>query len=349
MSYASVTKPSVGDPIKLSTIEAIIDNQAFFQSSIGANAGFNADGSFESPGASGSEPALGWTESAGNALTITRESSSAEPNAHGQYCLKFAGSFGQTGGIETAIFPVDELENYVISAVHSVDDAGDKFEIQFITYERDGATSVHTVSNPMFTNVVTGNEGFNDTASAKYDWVVSPGANARFAKIKIIFTVNSSVASAGYLDHVQIYTHRAAAVFKQPLFWGSTGGAAASPANTVEFYAPLRCRTYAYFYNETKKLITAVSLAAASSPTVTITSSTAGVMGTATANTATGFRQISWYSEIWYESSVGIGHQETAELVDSESGLLDTVVTATAGGISRPDVSLVLIYVPENL
>lgn len=342
MAYSTVSKPSVGDPIKLSTIEGIIDNQEHFQASIAANAGFNADGSFENPGASASEPALGWNESSGNALTIARTNTGADPNAHGEYSLKFSGSFGQTGGIETDLFPVSDLEPYVITIASQVDNVSDKFEIQFITYERDGATGVQTVSNPLFTDASTSDEGINDTTMTKRQWVVSAGTDARFGKIKVIFTVNSSVASAGYLDHVNFERQgNRTIVYKHKLFW-ETDGTGNSKANTLDVYCPKWCKTYFIRYDETKRIITGVTTTA----TLTMTA------GTTTATLAdipskTSGRGVSWLGEIDH-STTNQTLSITAPLVDDQSGLVETTVTATAGGVSNTE-SLHVVYVPEIL
>lgn len=351
MAYSTVSKPSVGDPIKLSTIEGIIDNQEHFQASIAANAGFNADGSFENPGASVSEPALGWNESSGNALTIARTNTGADPNTHGEYSLKLSGSFGQTGGIETDLFPVSDLEAYVITIASQVDDSGDKFEIQFITYERDGATSVQTVSNPLFTDASTSDEGINDATMTKRQWVVSAGTDARFGKLKVIFTVNSSVASAGYLDHVNFERQgNRTIVYKHKNFWELDGTGTSILAHEMDVYCPKWCKTYFVRYNETKRIITGTNQNVSYPMHLTMTA------GTTTATIAdipakTSGRGVSWLGEIDH-STTNQTLTIIGPLVDDQSGLVETTVTATAwtglSGFTNPE-SLHVVYVPEIL
>lgn len=253
MAYSTVTKPSVGDPIKLSTIEGIIDNQEHFQSSIAANTGFNADGSFESAGASGSEPALGWTEVSGNALTIERSNTSSDPNIHGEYTLKFSGSFGQTGGIESGLFPVSELELYELSITSMVDNIGDSFKIKVISYERDGTTSVQTVTNPYVTNGGTSNEGLNHTSGmTETKWMIDTGTDSRFAKVQILFTVNSSIASAGYTDQ---FTFRKATAVIKTEFTDLNSATLLGSANSIDVYCPKFCTVGFFSFDTTNKQV----------------------------------------------------------------------------------------------
>lgn len=199
MPYTAVTKPSVGDPIKLSTIEAIIDNQAFFNSSLSSNVSFGADGDFEAT-PTGSDPALGWTDG-GGPVTFSRSSSAGDPNISGQYCLKASGDAGDTNYIESDLFPIAANETYLLDVTTMVDTAGDKWTVEFISYERDGATGpVQTVKQPEMTKS-TGEVGMGYTSGmTRKQWVVDGGSTGRWAKIKITFTVNSSTASDGYID-----------------------------------------------------------------------------------------------------------------------------------------------------
>lgn len=204
MSYSSVTKPNVGDSVKARTIQEIIDNQDVFNSSLSGNKVFNADGDFEATPGSG-DPALGWTDG-GGAATIARSSASGDPNSSGQYCLKFTGgSASDSNYIESDIFPIDAEQVYKLAFVSKVDDAGDEFKVEFISYQRDGTTGpVQTVANPRFKDT-NGNYGFNFTSGmVRREWLVDGGANGRWAKIKISWTCNSSAASAGYADKFEI-------------------------------------------------------------------------------------------------------------------------------------------------
>lgn len=230
MAYTSITKPSVGDPIKLSLIEAMIDNQVHFYNSLSASASFNADGDFEaSP--TGSEPALGWTDGGGPA-TWARSSDAADPNISGQYTLKCSGDAGDTNSIESALFPISENETYELTLTSKVDNIGDHFQVSFISYERDGATGpVQTVKSPIVTDA-SGNAGFNYTSGmTTATWLVDGGATGRWAKIKIDFEVNAGGASAGYID---LFTLRPArGMYRQvfPAFNNAT-------AQTIEIYCP---------------------------------------------------------------------------------------------------------------
>lgn len=200
MPFSAVTKPSVGDPIKLSTITGMIDNQDFFNTQLDTSSTFNADGNFEAT-PSGGDPAQGWTKT--GAATVARSSSSGDPNGSGEYTLKFSGSASDTAQITTAVFPIDEYKAYVISLGSQVDDAGDRFLVEFISYQRDGTTGpVQTVTNPVWDDST--NTGINHTSWHRDEWVVDGGSGGKWAKIRITWTCNSSTASDGYIDMFSI-------------------------------------------------------------------------------------------------------------------------------------------------
>jgi hypothetical protein len=173
-------------------------------------------------------------------LTIERSNTSSDPNIHGEYTLKFSGSFGQTGGVESGLFPVSELETYFINASCQVANAADKFEVQFVSYERDGSTSVQTVSNPFFTDANNSVSGWADSSMIKQAWPVNAGPDARFAKIRILFTVNSSVASEGYFDNLTIETIKSGQYnWVTQNFYGDLGGSGSVIVNnTLTMYIP---------------------------------------------------------------------------------------------------------------
>lgn len=248
MPYSAVTKPSVGDPIKLSTIEGLIDNQTFFNTSLDTSSTFNADGNFEAT-PSGGDPAQGWTKT--GAAVVIRSSTSSDPNSNGEYCLKFGGSASDAGVIETDIFPIDEYKAYVISAGFQVDDTGDQFKVEFISYQRDGSTGpVQTVQNPRHYDGT--NTGINDTTWKRHEWVVDGGTNGRWAKLKITWTCNSSSSSAGYLDSLTIEPMHREVRYVLPDFYGNG-------ANTLDCYCPRWCKTEFTTYDANNDLVASAS------------------------------------------------------------------------------------------
>jgi hypothetical protein len=241
MAYSAVTKPAVGDPIKLSTITGIIDNQDHFNSTItSGGVGFAADGDFEATPASG--PASGWTDG-GGAATIARSNNPSGANGSGEYSLKFSGNASETNYVETALFPISEYKPYALSISCKTDAAGDQFTVSFITVERDGATSVQTVTNPVHSDGT--NSGLNPTTWKNFEWVVDGGTNSRFAKIKIAWTCNSTAASAGYVDNFTITeATRSEYRFYLPLF-------ISNGAHSFTCHAPNWMRTTITTYDDT--------------------------------------------------------------------------------------------------
>lgn len=229
MSYTAVTKPSVGDPIKLSTITGLIDNQDYFSTTLGASTIIGADGSFETA-PSGSDVAVGWSKSG---TAGVERSSTAGSNSEGQYNLRFIGSGSDSATILSPKFAVDEKQPYVISVGCKNDDAGNQFLVEFITYGRDKSTGpVHTVTQPVLT--VGSNSSFNNTSFKKYNWVVDAGTNGKWAEIKITWTCGST-ASQGYLDNVTLEPMKSRVVHAlyQPF---NSGG-------SIEYYCPKYCMT----------------------------------------------------------------------------------------------------------
>lgn len=235
MSFAAVTKPSVGDPIKLSTIESLIDNQDFFNTQIGSVTAFGADGNFETT-PSGGDPAQGWTTTGDGAALAVRSSSSGDPNSSGKWTMKIGGSAGDELSIITKdAFKIDSHKAYIISVGTQVDNAGDRFEIDFISYQRDGATGpVQTVRNPIWGDST--NIGINHTNWHRDEWVVDGGLTGKWAKIKITWYCNDSTASNGYIDNLTIEPMHREVRFITPE-WADSNN------NSLIVYCPRYCQT----------------------------------------------------------------------------------------------------------
>lgn len=235
MSYTAVTKPSVGDPIKLSTIEALIDNQSHFNTQLGSSSFLGADGNFETA-PSGGNPAEGWQTVGSGAAVAVRSSSSGDPNGSGQFCLKFGGSAGDELSIKTVSkFKIDAQKAYIISAGTQVDNAGDRFEIDFISYQRDGSTGpVQTVRNPIWDDST--NTGLNHTSYRRDEWVVDGGSSGRWAEIVITYYNNSSSTSSGYIDNITVEPAHREVRFITPK-WANSNN------NNLNIYCPNHYQT----------------------------------------------------------------------------------------------------------
>lgn len=231
MPYTAVTKPSVGDPIKLSTIEGLIDNQTFFNTSLDTSSTFNADGNFEAT-PSGGDPAQGWKKT--GAATVERTDTGGT-NGRGKWALKFSGTDTDVGTIITDKFSIEEQSAYIISLGCITDDVADRFKCEFISWQRDGATGpVQTVENPRWYD--GNNDGLNNTSYRRWEWVVDGGTDGKWAQIQITWTCKAGASSAGYLDEVTIHKAHREARF-------AVSGIDAAGAGTIEFYCPKYYRT----------------------------------------------------------------------------------------------------------
>ena len=102
MAYVAATKPTVGEATKKTLVDAIIDNQTYFNSVIGTNAAgvsLIPNGSFEDVTAGVPD---GWTETEHSAGTGSVDT--ATP-AHGATAYKFVSAGAPGGGyLETTDF-----------------------------------------------------------------------------------------------------------------------------------------------------------------------------------------------------------------------------------------------------
>lgn len=201
MPYTAVTKPSQGDPTLKSFADALIDNQAYFNSQLSTiasvaipNASFEIDSD-----ADGYPDEWTFTSYNDGTLTITGNGKADTAVSHGSYALKITAPGVSGGGyLETDNFiEVTPNRVFTMSWQHyaSVTNIRDKVEVRW--YD---ANQTYISTTTIYTSIT------NPTA----DWAPQfghalPPSTARFAKVRLVGAENTtSVAGSSYWDDVRV-------------------------------------------------------------------------------------------------------------------------------------------------
>lgn len=177
MPYTAITKPNLGDPTKLSFANALIDNDAFFQTEISAiRANQVPNGSFELP-AGGTGTPDRWIKTENSGWTIAQDSADS---VHGKISAKFT-TPGSTVGIGAILESSDYFETSANTPVNleweqqsSVAAIRVRVILQWFdgSLVSQGATTIYdSTANPI--------------AWAKQAGAATPPAAAKLAKINI--------------------------------------------------------------------------------------------------------------------------------------------------------------------
>ena len=202
MPYTNLTKPSQGDTTRKAEIDALIDNDNFFNSQLSVLGAVGVpNGSFETDGDSDGTPDE-WTTTlyTGGAFTITGQGKADTENFHGQFAVKLTspGGSGNGGGeiITDNFFAVTPGRVLEVSWAQKSSVTNIRNKVQVLFYSGAQAL-VSTVT--VYTSIT------NPTSWLTQAGVAAAPSTARYAKIKLIGAENTTtVAGSAYFDDVRI-------------------------------------------------------------------------------------------------------------------------------------------------
>jgi len=196
MPYTSITKPPIGTATRKSIIDALIDNQEYFNGNISVSSRINMipNGSFEE--ISGTLP-LKWniTNYSGGSSAIDSANS-----ADGQYSLRFTSSSVANGGgdaVTEDYIPVISTEYYYWSIFRGASAAGISCRVNLDWYDSSKTyiSTTTVLSETSSPTTLTLSEG---TAAAP--------SSAKFVRVKLVGGVPGTGTATGsiYFDAVQL-------------------------------------------------------------------------------------------------------------------------------------------------
>jgi hypothetical protein len=208
MSYTQITKPTQGDPTQKSTIDALIDNDAYFQGIISSLTGFSVpNGSFELDSDADGTPDSWMFVRSGNAGTyVISGTGLADTNCtHGRRAINITSPGGATnGGYEMTTEDYIECSPnspVILSFEHFSTVANIYNKVEILYYD---GSQIAVAPETLYNNITT-----NPTSWKAFVFFSAPPTTARYMKVRITGAGNTStVAGSAYFDNVQLIQPR---------------------------------------------------------------------------------------------------------------------------------------------